>query len=465
MLKSVLTASNTWGWQIVIAVCVSLLATLPTLVLSMPIAALGLPILTLATIFAFRFPVVICMTFMIFSFFRIHEVFPILYPLRIPQALAIGALSVLGWHLFLKKSIHPFWRRELTAFGVMFTLVTIGVLFASNRSIAINYWFDTYIKIGMMTVATAWLLRKPSDFAFMAQSIALAGILVSCVALYNKVSGIGLVEGTRVTIGRNIGSVLGDPNDLSLVLLFPLSFAASLVVHRTGWISALVGVIGVGLIAAAIIATQSRGGLLGMVTVFAVIGSQTIKSKAALAMIAAVAFIGLTAAAGISQRSSGGKSEQGIDESAMGRIYAWGAATRMATSRPLTGVGINNFVPNYFAYSDHWDGRNHAVHSTWFGVLGETGFPGLIAFVSMVGIMVASAIRSNRVLEAASAPKSTRAAALAALAGIAGFCVSGTFLTQGFTWPIYILLAVTAAIGHYSNDVAPHTTLKIESGI
>ncbi|MEI8597436.1 hypothetical protein P4S64_06830 [Vibrio sp. M60_M31a] len=50
--------------------------------------------------------------------------------------------------------------------------------------------------------------------------IILAGGLIAVVALYNSASGIGLVEGTRVTIGRQLGSVLGDPNDLSLVLMF-----------------------------------------------------------------------------------------------------------------------------------------------------------------------------------------------------------------------------------------------------
>jgi hypothetical protein len=37
--------------------------------------------------------------------------------------------------------------------------------------------------------------------------------------------------------------------------------------------------------------------------------------------------------------------------------------------------------------------------------------------------------------------------AQALVAGIAGFVVSGTFLTQGFTWPVYILLALAVAVG------------------
>ena len=122
----------------------------------------------------------------------------------------------------------------------------------------------------------------------------------------------------------------------------------------------------------------------------------------------------------------------------MGRIYAWGAAWRMALARPLTGVGLDNFTSNYFFYSAHWDGLNHAVHSTWFGVLGETGFPGLIAFITMVALIGRTAFITARIAEERSAPPAVRAMAHALAAGIVAFCIAGTFLTQGFTWPLYI---------------------------
>jgi len=37
----------------------------------------------------------------------------------------------------------------------------------------------------------------------------------------------------------------------------------------------------------------------------------------------------------------------------------------------------------------------------------------------------------------------------AAPAGIVGFVVSGTFLTQGFIWPIYLQIALVIALKHY----------------
>ncbi|MFO1081031.1 MAG: O-antigen ligase family protein [Reyranellaceae bacterium] len=412
--------------------------------------AVGLAILPLAAVAAFRFPFILCLVFVIFSFFRIHEAFPMLGPLRIPQLMAAPTIAVLAWRILGTRTVKPYWSRELTALSVFFGLVTIGVFAATSRPTALAYWTSTYVKIYAMVLVIAWMARQPKDFALASRAIIVAGILIASVALYNKASGIGLVEGTRVTIARDLKSVLGDPNDLSLVLLFPLSFAGALVVGRTSRLAVLLGLVGAAFMFAAIIATQSRGGLMGAVAVAGILGSRMIKSKAVLLGIGAVALLVLFAAAGISGRASGGAAEAGIDESSMGRIYAWGAAWKMALARPLTGVGLDNFTSNYFFYSGHWDGMNHAVHSTWFGVMAETGFPGIIAFVVMIVLTGVTAWRTQAV--AHRLPPAVREMALAMPAGVVGFCVSGTFLTQGFTWPFYILLALSVATSQYARE-------------
>lgn len=418
--------------------------------LSVVLVAVAVGLAPFAVRFCMHNPFLLCLGFVAFSFFRLHEVFPVLLPLRIPQLLAIPTLGVIAWHALGSKALKPFLSRELIWFGAFFVLVTIGVPFATDRPTALAYWTATYVKIGIMTLAIAWLVRKPGDFRLFMRVMVLAGLAVASVALSNKAQGIGLVEGTRVTIGRDIGSVLGDPNDLSLVLLFPLSFAVAMVVSPSGRIDRVLGVIGGCAIIAAVIATQSRGGLLGMVGVFGVIGWRMVKNKMLLITAGVIGLMVLFAVAGISSRASGGAHEEGIDESAMGRIYAWEAAIRMATGRPLTGVGLDNFVPNYFFYSDHWDGMNHAVHSTWFGVLAETGFPGIIAFLTMIVVTGRSLLHALRLIENDSAPMAVRASALGLISGVAGFLASATFLTQGFTWPIYVLVALSASLSRYA---------------
>lgn len=413
-----------------------------------PAVVLPLAFLPVAALLALRHAIVLGIAFIVFSYFRIHEVFPQLMPLKIPLLLALGTLFALGWGIAF-RTIRPFWDRRFTPFLCFFLVITLSMPLTTNPGNAIAYWKDTYVKIAIMVFALAWLIREERDFALLARSILLAASTVAIVALINKASGIGLVEGTRVTIGRDIGSMLGDPNDLSLVLLFGSGFAAA-VLFTAGlpkW-ERVAGLIVFVLVASAIIATQSRGGLLGIATVTGVLAAQRIKSKVVLISLGAIALMALFAMAGISDRASGGAAESGIDESAMGRIHAWDAAFKMALHNPLTGVGLNNFYNNYYLYSDFWDGKNHAVHSTWLGVLAESGFVGFAFFMWMT-VSAYRSIRRTKGLIARLPDHNPRlqAAANGQLAGFAGFCVSGTFLTQGFVWPIYIIFAVTVALG------------------
>ncbi|MCF3099831.1 oligosaccharide repeat unit polymerase, partial [Aeromonas australiensis] len=175
-----------------------------------------------------------------------------------------------------------------------------------------------------------------------------------------------------------------------------------------------------------------------------------VQSKTLLISLGMVALVVLFAAAGISGRASGGAAESGIDASAMGRIYAWQAAWGMALAHPLVGVGLSNFYYNYFFYSPHWDGLNHAVHSTWFGVLAETGFVGLALFIGMVTVTLRSCWRC----QLAGMPPAVITTMQGVMASMVGFVISGSFLTQGFTWPIYLELALAVAAIKYVQQAA-----------
>ena len=418
-----------------------------------PALIIVLGILPLAVLYVLNRPFLMVLFFVIFSFFRIHEVFPQIYNLKIPLLLSLSSLAALIWQVGITKQIKLFWCKEFTLLTCFLILVIIGIIFSGNRPIAIEYFKNIYWKIILMTFAIAILVRSPNQLAFTLKAITIAGVLVGLIAIQNKLGGIGLVEGTRVTIGRELGSMLGDPNDLALVLMFPTSFAVGLLVtHQLPWHQRLIGFIAIPILFWAVMATQSRGGLLGMIAVFGIYGLQRIKSKILLLSIAIAAGSILFFIAGISERSSGGAAEAGIDASAMGRLYAWEAAFKMAVSNPLTGVGLDNFYANYFYYSPHWDGLNHAVHSTWFGVLAETGFLGLAIFISLVIVLIRKA---NRTLQAVKLVQNKidpaiYTSAQAVFAGLIGTIVSGTFLTQGFNWPIYILAALVVAVSKTS---------------
>ncbi|MCM2679534.1 O-antigen ligase family protein [Echinimonas agarilytica] len=432
---------------------------------SHPVVALVFGMLPFVIYGVFKYPFIMVLGFVLFSFFRIHEAYPQLYSFRIPQLLALASLASLAWHLVITRKMQIYWSNELSWLLGFFALCMLGVLVASNRGVAMAYFNGVFSKIALMTFAIAWLMRRPQDFLQAGFSFVLAGTAVASVALQNSAAGLEMVEGTRVTIGRSFGSTLGDPNDLALVLLFPLGFAVSFLLNRSSRLKQWVGLAATVMLVAAILATQSRGGLLGILTVSAVFAWNRIENKVMLISLAGLAAPILFVVAGVSERASGGAAESGIDESAMGRIYAWEAAIKMAFHHPLTGVGLDNFYANYYFYSAHWDGKNHAVHSTWFGILAETGFLGIAVFSVMLVKVVKTAWNNLADFRAINEPSAdVRHMALvaeASLSGLLGTIVSGTFLTQGFTWPFYIFTALIVAISQYAKT--QHQTALLQN--
>lgn len=411
-----------------------------------PAAPFALVMLPFALFFTVRYSVFFVILFILFSYFRIHEAFPVLMPLKIPKLLALASLFGIAWHLVLSKTLTPFWHPTHSSFLMFFTWLTVCVFMATNRGMAIEYWSSTLTKVLIMVFVISWWINTPKVFAITRFGVMIAGGLIAGVAVFNKLNGIGLVEGSRVTISRHLQSQIGDPNDLSLVLMFPVSFLlAELLNQESSRASRLFAFCILCLVVYGIIATQSRGGLLGVIAITGYLLTKKIKNPVVLLSILGAGLSILLVAAGISDRQSGGAAEEGIDESAMGRIYAWQAAINMALANPFTGVGVNNFYVNYFFYSPHWDGKNHAVHSTWFQVLGETGFIGFSLFAMLIATIYRSLKRSGQLITRTNQPN-LNVNVRALKAGLLGFVVSGTFLTQAFTWPLYIILSLSIAL-------------------
>jgi O-antigen ligase len=228
--------------------------------------------------------------------------------------------------------------------------------------------------------------------------------------------------------------------------MFPVSFlAAELFDSNANKYRRIFAGVGLILAISGVIATQSRGGLLGIAAILSFFLYQKVKNPVVVAIFGVLGMLAMMVFAGIADRQSGGATESGVDESAMGRIYAWQAAINMAIANPFTGVGVNNFFVNYYFYSPHWDGKNHAVHSTWFQVLGETGFVGLCVFLLVIAAIYRSLSRVLCINKLKFNPD-VAVNANALKAGLIGFMVAGTFLTQAFTWPLYIILSLTIAL-------------------
>lgn len=395
-----------------------------------------------------------------FSFLRGAGVFS-LDALMIPLVMACVAFCILVWTMLLSATAeHPL-PVNIKYFAAFAMWISISMIGSTIPGESYDWWASITWKITAMTLATAWLVRTERDLGHASNIFILSGVLIAFVVIYNKIHGISLVQETRVSIGRIevdpespiyvVQGILSDPNDLALILMFPLAFALARVVHRRGLAEGLICASVCFIILTAIVYTQSRGAAIGVLVVFAMVLLQRYRSAImgllALLIVAPI----MVGAMNLANRESSGYEEMadgGLDDSAGHRIEAWKTAVNMAVARPLTGVGISNFQAMYYSYTNYWRNKEFAVHSMWFQVLGELGVIGLTLFVAMIWTSFRLITEAIRWLERARAPPFLCATALGLQASLAATCASGTFLSQAYTWPIYINVALIAALAN-----------------
>lgn len=413
--------------------------------------AAGLP---LVVCLAWLFPVEVALVFVAAAMFRLHEAYPFLLPYRIPLVTATASILAVGLRLVVRDVSLPN-KLELKLALLFAAHVTLGIVFAVDREQSLLQWTDNFGKLIAGMVFLAMILRLPRDAMKIAVVLITASVLVSFVAIYNSLNGIGFVDGNRVTIARDIGSLLADPNDLCFVLMFPIAFAlGALLTRGAGAGLRLACMAALPIMAWAVIATQSRGGILAIVAVCGYFFIRRQKSKALAITITSVIGLSLYVVAGIGKRGYAFTGKETLDLSSHGRIAAWVAAVRMSFHYPIFGVGMGNFIVLYWSYSDYWDGKPYTTHSIWFQVLSEAGMVGLALFLALIAVAIRSAYRANDIIQRHDSSGSTRALSVGIVASWIGICVAGSFLSQAFSWQIFVLVALTAVLSRHSDSFA-----------
>lgn len=253
------------------------------------------------------------------------------------------------------------------------------------------------------------------------------------------------------------GSFLGDGNDfaLSLCILLPMTIDLAMAATTRRWRLISWGVLL--LFVLTIIASSSRGGSLAM---FAVGGYLWLRSPRKVLVLSGLASVGLLLFAYAPDtyfERMGTISHYEDDGSAMGRIMAWKAGTRMFLENPLLGVSAGHFPLAFGTKYRPPEAGNIAwltAHSMYFLVLGELALPGIVALlVLLVGNMRANnrvqlQLRHGAGSESARPPRSLPEGERMLYllnASMIGFAVAGAFLSVAYYPHIFILTAVMIA--------------------
>ncbi len=247
-----------------------------------------------------------------------------------------------------------------------------------------------------------------------------------------------LVEGNRA---RWIG-VFANPNEdaYSLVILVPLAVALMI---QGRWIVRIVlgGTISAYLLA--IFLTYSRGGLLGLFAVIALIGwkqkSIAIRSVMVAGLVASVFLAGLYRKQDFKDIRS--------DTTYNQRIATIKAGINMFYANPLLGVGPGCSVVGYALYvpADSHCGcqLQLVIHNTPVQALSELGLFGFIPFVVFIGMALVHARQLQK------GPLSSYSAALEV--ALWGFVICGMSGGFSYSWWPYILAGLVAAARHVNS--------------
>jgi len=316
----------------------------------------------------------------------------------------------------------------------------VTTLTAFYPDTAWEYW-DRAWRIMLLTFLMIALLTSRERLD------ALVWTCVISLGLYGVKGGIfTILSGGVNHVNGPVGTFIGGNNEIGLALLMTIPLMRYIqLASGNRWVR-IAMVIAMGLCLVAVLGTQSRGALVGLVMMILYLAVKS-RNRAGLLLVLAVA---LPAAFMIMPESWYNRMETiqtfEQDGSAMGRINAWWTAWYVALDHPLVGGGFNMFQrPTYIQYAPN-PRIVLDVHSIYFQALGQQGFVGLFTFL---GIMFGAFITLNRVARFARANKELgwmSDMSSMVFVSIIGYATSGAFLGLAMFDYYYTLVAITVGL-------------------
>jgi O-antigen ligase len=278
-------------------------------------------------------------------------------------------------------------------------------------------------------------------------TMVIGGVFPAIGTIYNYRSGI-LFESSRA----GWRGIFRNPNDdaYALIVLIPLVLALA---NKSGRLMriALWSLIPIYLIA--IFLTFSRGGLIGLFAMLALMGWKQ-KSIIIKTGMIAVLLIGLLLIAMFWNRDTGNFRNIETDTTVRQRLATFRAGGLMFMHNPLLGVGPGDSMvayPLYVPKEAHCGCQDQlVVHNSFIQILAETGIFGFVPFM----IFIVASLYQAWSLE--KGPISTYALALElALVGFVVCSLSGGF---AYTWWPYLLAGMTASAKRISGSMTTEGT-------
>lgn len=338
------------------------------------------------------------------------------------------ALTTLVALLISKEPKKIPWTREMVVLLLFVVWMCVTTYFAFRPDVALEQ-LNKVLKIQFMTFVTLIMLTSRERIHAIVWTVALS------LGFYGIKGGIfTIMTGGGFHVQGPPGTFIGGNNELGLALLMTIPLMRYLQVEESRhWLKlGLTGAIVLTLVA--VLGTQSRGALVGLVVMGAIFAWKSPRRLTFIALMALAVplVLGFMPESWWERMESIANYEE--DASSMGRIEAWKFAWWIGTSY-FTGGGFEALVVSGM----------RDVHSIYFEVLSEHGFTGLGLFLILLAFTWLSAdwiIRNAR--RHAELKWAENLARMLQVSGVA-YCASGVFLGMAYFDFIYLLVVLTVA--------------------
>ncbi len=276
-------------------------------------------------------------------------------------------------------------ERLLTLKARTALIIALAVWFEITSETAVmpglsEKWSTQFVKVALICVLTTGIVRSRARFRALYLVIAFSlGLLGAKYGAFAIVNG-----GAEFLTGP--GGFMQDRNGFALGLNMGLPLLVGVgLAERQIWLRSA-GFAAAALSMLTILCTFSRGGLLTLGVVGALLVWRTRRPILA-GLVLSIAFAGFlfvtppsVERAYLNRASTITDFQE--DDSARGRMRAWGVAWRVFLDHPVVGVGPRNFMVVYRRYDDAEHTR--VAHSSYFQLLAESGLPGLAIFLALI---------------------------------------------------------------------------------
>ena len=351
-------------------------------------------------------------------------------------AMVVGIVVTLGRERLITVKLQTV-LMILLGLWISLTVVTAVVPEMSGEVYG-HYW-----KGILIAILTTGLVRNRERFRLLFLLIPFSiGFLGAKRGLYGLLRG-----GVRFDDGP--GGFMSDNNSFALVLNMTLPLLFGIAIAEKERILKVVAAAMAALSVLTIFFTFSRGGLLTLCVVSALLLWRS-KNRLVIAGLMAAVLIGFLALTSdtvtdryVNRASTIDDYEE--DGSAQGRINAWKTSWYVFLDYPVFGVGPDNLAIVFRRYSPEVD-RFRVAHNAYFQILAESGFPALMLFLAAIGAALWRMEVLRRLCQKTTALPWVEVQARMLQVAIVAYMTGSMFLNTAYNEVIYHLIALTVCL-------------------